>query len=451
MIDFQSDDAAGLLVDRQSHQAGIEGSEGFARHPGYLSNFGPPGSAVPVGDPRQGWSANDSLAGHGLALNALAAHFRITRDRAWLGQGPGSRLQAILDACDWIAVQRNRTKREEHGEKTPHWGLLPSASAHDWLSGNAVFNDAWCIYGLVESVRLLREIGHSRAEEIAKELADYRACLATDYAAARDLARRVPLEDGADIPYVPRLTNELDWARVDWTLTGYGPLRAGGLGAFDPRDELVTQALAFLEAGRPAANDVHSREYFWRHYVEAETHWPMYDVFLDRDDLPRFFELLFNNLAAAVHEDFRVGCEGRDGVVSCSPSDAEHWRMVRDMFVRECGGYDGSPQGLFLLQAIPRSWLRPGDRLAVTEMGTFLGGKINLELQMAEDGNSINVNVKLMKLAIEPKEIRIRLRSGDGRPLKSATMNGQPVSVQNGDVVLLPVQTGGTFQITGNF
>ena len=139
----------------------------------------------------------------------------------------------------------------------------------------------------------------------------------------------------------------------------------------DPHDPLVDQTLAFLEAGRPTANPG-AREYFWQHYVEPETHWPMGEVFLNRDDLPRFFELLFNNLAAAVHEDFRVGCEAREGVVSVSPADAEHWRMVRDMFVREVGGYDGSEQGLFLLQAIPRSWLRPGQRLAVAEMGTYL-------------------------------------------------------------------------------
>ena len=159
-----------------------------------------------------------------------------------------------------------------------------------------------------------------------------------------------------------------------------------------------------------------AREYFWPHYVEPETHWPMGDVFLSRDDLPRFFELMFNNLAAAVHEDFRVGCEAREGVVSVSPADAEHWRMVRDMFVREVGGYDGSEQGLFLLQAIPRSWLRPGERLAVTEMGTYFGGKISLDVQVAEDGNSVTVDAKLMKLAVKPKNIRIRLRPATAGP-----------------------------------
>ncbi|MCC6124559.1 MAG: hypothetical protein IT426_06340 [Pirellulales bacterium] len=451
MADFQSDDASGLMVNRAAKTAGIVGSEGYPRRPGYLCNFGPPGTAVPLGDPKQGWSANDSLMGHGLALHALAAHYRIARDGAWLGGGAGSKLQSILDACDWIAAQRKRTMREENGKKVPHWGLLPSASAHDWLSGNAIFNDAWCIYGMAEAVRMLWEIRHPRAEELAKELQDYRSCLSRSYAAARDGARRLPLDDGREIPFVPRMTNELDWARVDWTITGYGPLRAGGLGAFDPRNELVTQALAFLEAGRPSANDPQAREYFWRHYVETETHWPMDDVFLNRDDLPRFFELLFNNLAAAVHEDFRVGCEARNGVASCSPSDAERWRMIRNMFVREFGGYDGSEQSLWLMQALPRSWLKPGDRLSVEEMGTAFGGKIDLTVEVAGDGDSVAVDVEMKQLAVKPKEIRMRLRSGDGRPLASATVNGRTAAVRAGDLILLPATTDGAYRVVGGF
>ena len=70
---------------------------------------------------------------------------------------------------------------------------------------------------------------------------------------------------------------------------------------------------------------------------------------------------------------------------------------------------------------------------------------------MAEDGNSVAVDAKLMKLAVSPKEIRIRLRSGDGRPLASATVNGKPAPVQPGDVLALPVQTEGTFKIVGRF
>jgi hypothetical protein len=450
IIDFQSDDASGLMVDRVAKTPGIKGSEGFPRHPGFLGNFGPPISAVPLGDPRQGWSANTSLMNHGLALWALAAHYRITRDKEWLEGGPKPPLQAMLDACGWITFQRKRTMREENGKKVPHWGLLPAASAHDWLSGSVIFNDAWCILGMAETARLLREIDHPRAKELAKELQDYRTCLKDRYDEARDRARRVPLDDGTTIPFMPRMVTELDWAGIDWTYGPYGPPRAGGVGALDPHDPLIDQTIAFMEAGRPTATKG-ERQYLWPHYVDDETTWPLSDVFLNRDDLPRYFELVFNNLAAAVDEDFRVGCEARGGVVAVSPADAEHWRMVRDMFVREEGGYDGSAQGLFLLQAIPRCWLRPADRLAIARMGTFFGGKIDLDVRVAENGNSIAVDARLDHLAVKPRAIRMRLRSGDGRPLVSATVNDAPAPVQPGDVIALPATTQGAFHVIGRY
>jgi hypothetical protein len=304
---------------------------------------------------------------------------------------------------------------------------------------------------MTEIVRLLREIEHPRAEEMATELNDYRECLRERYVEARDRAEPVPLTDGSTLPYVPRMVQELDWRKPDWTITGYGPLRAGGLGALDPHDELVDQALAFLEEGRPSGDDVKQRQHLWRHYVEIETHWPMYDIFLRRDDLPRFFEWLFNNLVAVIHRDFRVGVEARNGVPSCAPGDGERWQAIRKMFINELGGYDGSQQSLFLLQAIPRSWLKPGDKLSVKDMGTWFGGKTNMNVEVPADGDSVVVIVRLSDLAVKPAEIRMRLRSGDGRPLASAEIDGVVTKVLEGDTIRLPLKTSAKYRIIGKF
>ena len=461
-IATQSEDY-GKLTRKNMGDGEFVGGEGFATRPGFLGNFG-------------GWTANTLLLSHGLELWALSSHFRIGRDRAWLGNGPGSPLQAILDACDWIAAQRLRTMCEEDGLKVPHWGLLPAASAHDWLSGNTIFNDAFCIFGMIEAVRLLRETGHPRGEEMARELNSYRGCLCDRYREARDKARPLPLPDGSQIPYVPRDVYELDWTKTDWTYTGYGPLRAGAWGALDPHDGLVNQALAFLEAGMPKGegfyfkiatdafkhatadenfrdvNDAAAdRHFLWRHYVEYETMWPIgYELFLQRDDLPRFFEWLFHNLSVVLHKDFRVGVESLDGVPSCAPGDGERWRAIRDMFVNERAGYDGSQQSLWLLQAIPRSWLKPGDRLAVKQMGTHFGGHVDLDAEVASNGNSLNVEAKL-NLAVVPAEIRVRLRSGNGRRLASAKINGRETPVLERDTIKLPTATHGEFKIVARF
>jgi hypothetical protein len=451
-------DVGGLNRSGMGHGNVLEG-EGYAAIPGFLGNFGE-------------WTANPLLGSHGLGLWALAAHYRATRDDKWLSSGTGSPLQTMIDSFDWVAEQRKRTMRELGGKKVPYWGLLPAASAHDWLAGNTIFNDAFCIYGMTEVVRLLHEIGHPRAAEMAAELNDYRRCLHDRYAEARARARRLPLADGTTIPFVPRMVQELDWTKPDWTYSGYSATRAGAWGALDPHDKPVDEVLAFMEAGMPRGegyyfslaantadmnladiNDLRAeRHYLWRHYVEYETMWPVCaPLFLARDDLPRFFEWFAHNFAFVIHQDFRVGVESFDGVPSCAPGDGERWLAVRDMFLNEFGGYDGSEQSLWLLQAIPREWLRPGNRMSVERMGTLFGGTVDLAVQVAADGNSLAVDAKLDKLAVRPQEIRIRLRSGDGRPLLSATINGRPAKVLPGDVVLLPLQTDAIYRIVGNF
>jgi len=45
----------------------------------------------------------------------------------------------------------------------------------------------------------------------------------------------------------------------------------------------------------------------------------------------------------------------------------------------------------------------------------------------------------------------MRLRSGDGRPLVGATVNGTDAPVQPGDVIALPVLTDGTLRVAGRF
>ena len=50
-----------------------------------------------------------------------------------------------------------------------------------------------------------------------------------------------------------------------------------------------------------------------------------------------------------------------------------------------------------------------------------------------------------------PKDIRMRLRSGDGRPLMSAEINGQEIDVLDNDLIILPHTKKGDFVLTGHF
>jgi hypothetical protein len=83
-------------------------------------------------------------------------------------------------------------------------------------------------------------------------------------------------------------------------------------------------------------------------------------------------------------------------------------------------------------------------------MGTSFGGKVNLSVDVAEDGSSVAVSAGLNLVSL-PVRVRMRLRSGDGRPLRSATINGVATPVQEGDVVYLPRNLRGIYRIVGRF
>jgi hypothetical protein len=51
--------------------------------------------------------------------------------------------------------------------------------------------------------------------------------------------------------------------------------------------------------------------------------------------------------------------------------------------------------------------------------------------------------------AVLPERIRMRLRSGDGRPLRRAFVNETEVEVLKKNTILLPAAIGGQFKIEG--
>ena len=62
------------------------------------------------------------ISNHGFLLWAMANHYRMSDDRAWLE----AKLPNMLAAVDWIERERARTKKlNADGTKPPHWGLLP--------------------------------------------------------------------------------------------------------------------------------------------------------------------------------------------------------------------------------------------------------------------------------------------------------------------------------------
>jgi hypothetical protein len=111
--------------------------------------------------------------------------------------------------------------------------------------------------------------------------------------------------------------------------------------------------------------------------------------------------------------------------------------------------YKDEPQSLRGLLALQRGE-GPGSRVTATDMATHFGGRVDLDLTVANDGNSVTAGARL-HLAARPKEIRIRLRSPDGRPLGRAEINGQPATVLANDVIQLPPEPVRQYRLVGHY
>ena len=115
-----------------------------------------------------------------------------------------------------------------------------------------------------------------------------------------------------------------------------------------------------------------------------------------------------------------------------SSDESNSFGWLRYLFVREEG------DALLIGQAVPRDWLRPGQRCGMERTATYFGKTSVLytggenEITATLDGPTRN----------PPKEIRLRFREPNGRPLKSVIVNGKAWEQSEGEWVKLPGDIG---------
>src|SRR5580765_4355195 len=140
------------------------------------------------------------------------------------------------------------------------------------------------------------------------------------------------------------------------------------------------------------------------------------EPYLFRDDVKHALRALFNAESVSYFPDVRMNTEHAapyfddwrgDHFKSSDESNTAGW--LRYLFVREEG------DTLLIGQAVPREWLQGGQKCGlertVTYFGTtsvlYEGGQNQITAQL--DGPTRN----------PPKQIRLRFREPNGRPLKS--------------------------------
>lgn len=342
----------------------------FAPHPG---SFGPPKFVA----------ACDWTSDHGAILWALAQHALLTQDSRFIDYV----LEPLVLGCEYVQFLR----RTEH-EGVPR--LVPPGIATDMPTKiQSVWADAFTYKGLATAVKLLRRLGHPRADEFASEAEDYRQ---TFVSALRTASKKMPQwtdDDGNPHHLVPlAVYNEQPFEYRNAFYLDTGPLVLVWAGLLDADDEMMSATLKWFREGPPTKVYRYDSD-CWQvpslHH-EMSSCEPVFswNVFHSHQlgDRNRFLEGMYSLFAGSVSRQTYTMCETRGGVTGVTGAYLPAF-MARLAVVDDQAMHDE----LHLLRMMPLAWLRE-DRESVFDNMPTEFGPVSLHVRLGKGGKQLLVD-----------------------------------------------------------
>jgi len=144
------------------------------------------------------------------------------------------------------------------------------------------------------------------------------------------------------------------------------------------------------------------------------------EVYALRDDVKPFVRSYFNTIAAMLNPEVLTLWEHfhHSGAWDKTHETGYFLHQTRTMLVAERGDQ------LWLAPFITSNWLKDGQALSVSNAPTRFG-PVSYKITSAVADGHIDAEIQPPTRGT-PKQIVIRLRHPDGKPMKSVTVNGQP-------------------------
>lgn len=392
---------------------------------------------------------------HGWVVWRLAEHYLVTGNDEWFAEIAPS----LLAGVDWIFRQRQNTMKALPHSRGWEYGFLPAGSLEDvtdfhyWLSTNAL---TW--RGADAAARALEQAGHPEAARVRREADAYRADLIRGFETSRRYAPLVRLANGRWVPQYPsRLYcrgRDLGWIRE--VLEGSIYLLLSGL--YDANTPQASWILDDFQDNR---------------YIRPPYGYPIIDTddnfynvggfscqpnllagllpYLDRDEPEIYIWMFFNAWVACYREEINGMVEHPAPVLGFSNSavfktsdEANAVMWLRYMFVYP------TLDTLYLGRAVPRDWLRSGQRIGVQGMVTRFG-KVSIEYDAARDGREVKMEITLTFHRM-PSRMVARIRHPDKKPIRALSVNGKRYTqfdAEKGDIDL--TGKSGKLRITARY
>jgi len=394
---------------------------------------------------------------HGWVMWNMAEHWKNTRDRAWMEKAAPK----LIASCDWVTGERKATmKANADGSRPIEYGWLPTGSLEDvtdywyWMVTNAC-----TVWGFDALSAALADFGHPDAARLQADAKAYHE----DFMRAMEEARiRCPVVRLRDGTYVPKYPSRLyergrchGWLRE--TLEGSIHLLITGL--IEPNSPEAGWIIKDFEDNLYVSDtygySIPAFNSFWfsRGGFSMQANLlggPL--TYLYRDEIKHYLRTYFNSLASAYYPEIRMcnehslpelGYPAGDHFKSSDEAQSTYW--LRLMFVHEDG------ENLILGQAIPRYWLADGKSVGIERAASHFGP---LSFRMTSEAGQGRIKALVdPPTRNRPKEVYLRFRHPDAKPIKSVTVNGQAYGRFDAakEWVILPASPAGRLEVVASY
>jgi len=376
----------------------------YYQHPGY---FGAPKALTSI----------DWLADHGAILLQIATSGLLSGDKKFIDHW----MPSIVAACDFMKDMSAVTDHD--GVK----GLLPPAVAtDDWIETQALWNLAWNYKGLTTAVKLMKSVGHPRAQEFADFAVRTKEIFQKAYREQSEQGDRWIDEHGRK-RYRPPTTlstnKNMSHPFSDAFYLDTGPMVLVWGGLMDADDPIMKDVVDFFRYGPNVKYYTPVYNCIWRPSLQREisTCEPPYswNVFhsWQLGDREKFLEGMYSMFVGALSQNTYTSCEHRHGIQGMLTGTALCVQLAK-LAVIDDQLKDGE---LHLLRLCPLAWISCKEESVMDNMPTEYG-PVSLRFRKSADGKNLDVTFSAKWRGAAPKII---LHPVPVSGLESITVNGK--------------------------
>ncbi len=308
----------------------------------------------------------------GSALALAADYYLYSHDEDFLDEY----LPRILKASRWIVGELRATRKlNPDGTRPLYYGLMPFGCGTDGDIGYIVsMSDAYTLWGLEKTVRLLERTRHEQAPEYRRELDTYKADLAR---AIKGLTR----PDG----FIERkiLTGDKGTKITKKFENVSSSAKLAHIGAVDVHSDVFRRFVRYFEENRADGLFMGRMDREVVYIGTAEFNWQ--HIYLALGEWKKAFAATQTNLKYGMTQDtFQVQerfSRTNPAFTPWQPNGSGNGRML-DMMLNAL--YFEGDEAVTLLGAIPAPWLREGTDVALDNLHTT-NGRVSLQIRRTDD------------------------------------------------------------------